>query len=487
MSDPACQYRWPERRRARISAAAHDPLLSERAPSSAGKRLSPRRRSATSLLVAFTSCSVVLAACGDAEPSLSDTERAPDSTIPTDSTMSTEISSTPSESTTTISPSASTGSTTTTVAATPVSTVPSPAAEGGACPDGVLPAVGAVELDTGDVRWVVCSPTETYRSMIGATDDVVLVRESHQLGGHVIALDPDDGTELWRWQSPAAQRPPGSFTGSGTVVLLTGDHDDAELIGVDTLTGAERWRVPEHLTVLGSTDDVVAVERFSDAMGSEPIRGIDRETGTALWVADVAKLDTSGVYGAVGTSAIFRQLLIVPTGSTGSAVEAGTDLGATAIDLETGTVEWTSSDLGTPLGAGELVIGGGPLQGPEAMLHGVDPLTGRGAWSARGRTAYGGYIAVGDGVVVANGDVGLVAYEETTGIETWRAVDGFDPHAVADGKVVSLWEAALEARSTADGVVVWHLTEPFGSPFMNNLTTNSSTVFVAVNSLPWTD
>jgi outer membrane protein assembly factor BamB len=302
-----------------------------------------------------------------------------------------------------------------------------------------------------------------------------------------MALDPDDGKELWRFQSPAAQRSPGSVTGSGVVVLLTGDQDDAELVGVDALTGVERWRVPERLTVLGSTDDVVAVERFSDLAGSEPVRGIDRETGDELWVSDVGKNDMSGQYGAVGTSAVWHELLIVPGGTAGQAVEYGTDGVASAINLDTGAVEWTSADLGTPLAADTMVIGGGPLDGLNATIHGVDPLTGRGAWSAPGRTAYGGYIAAGDGIVVADGDMGLVAYDQATGTEKWHAADGFDPHGIANGKVISLWEAALEARSIADGAVAWQFIAPFGSPFMDNLTTNSTAVFVAINSLPWTD
>lgn len=314
--------------------------------------------------------------------------------------------------------------------------------------------------------------------MIGATDEVVLVREMLDFDGHVIALDPDDGTELWRVQSPPAQRPAGPVSGSGVVVVSTGDPEDAELVGVDAVTGVERWRAPERLTVLGSTGDVVAVERFSDGAGVEPVRGIDRETGTELWVADVAEFDMSGQYGGVVPSAIWGESLIVATETT-----------ATALDLSSGAVLWTTTALGTPLGADVVVVGGQPLDGPGASITAVDPATGEGAWVVPGRPAYGGYVAVGEGIVVVSDPegTGLIAYEQATGAERWRDDSSLHAHAVAGDRVVSLWEGGLDARSVTDGSLQWQLTVPFGSPYMNNVTANSSAAFAAINSLPWTD
>jgi hypothetical protein len=53
--------------------------------------------------------------------------------------------------------------------------------------------------------------------------------------------------------------------------------------------------------------------------------------------------------------------------------------------------------------------------------------------------------------------------------------------------VVSLWEVGIDARSAADGSILWQVSEPFGSPFNNNLVAGGDAVFVAVNSLPWGD
>jgi outer membrane protein assembly factor BamB len=318
-----------------------------------------------------------------------------------------------------------------------------------------------------------------YRSVVGATDAVVVVMEADQGAGEVFALDPDDGTELWRWEAPSVRRPPGSLTGSGVVVLLTGDREHAELVGVDALTGAERWRVAEPLEVLGSSEQVVAVERMSDVMGSEPIRGLDRATGIELWVSDVRQLDTSGVYGALESTAVWQDTLVVQTDRT-----------ATAVGLGTGTVRWSSTDVGTPIGADVAVIGAGPIDGPDATITATDPTTGEGIWTAPGRLAYGGYAAIGDGVVVVTDrdtGAGLVAYEQESGVERWRSDGHLQAHTVVGGTVVSLWEAGLDARATGDGTLLWQVSEPFGSPFMNNLAANTSTVFVAINSLPWND
>ena len=64
---------------------------------------------------------------------------------------------------------------------------------------------------------------------------------------------------------------------------------------------------------------------------------------------------------------------------------------------------------------------------------------------------------------------------------------GTQPYAVVDGRVFSLWERQLDARSADDGTVLWEQTEPFGSPLMRDLAATSSAVFVAVNSLPFRD
>src|SRR3712207_2307873 len=76
--------------------------------------------------------------------------------------------------------------------------------------DAGYPAAGALRIADGAVAWSVRSPDEAYRTVIGASEDVVLIEESVPSGwdapleesGSVsrstIALDAADGSERWR-------------------------------------------------------------------------------------------------------------------------------------------------------------------------------------------------------------------------------------------------------------------------------------------------
>src|SRR5687768_2327981 len=58
-----------------------------------------------------------------------------------------------------------------------------------ACPSAEYPAAGALSIADGAVAWFVCSPDEVYRTVVGASDDVVLVEESGPTGRRTIAFD----------------------------------------------------------------------------------------------------------------------------------------------------------------------------------------------------------------------------------------------------------------------------------------------------------
>src|SRR5215211_1109083 len=47
-----------------------------------------------------------------------------------------------------------------------------------ACPRAEYPAAGAMSIIDGAVEWFACSPDEAYRTVIGVSDDVVLIEES---------------------------------------------------------------------------------------------------------------------------------------------------------------------------------------------------------------------------------------------------------------------------------------------------------------------
>ena len=358
------------------------------------------------------------------------------------------------------------------------------------CPSGEYPAFGAFDIASGALEWSTCSPEETYRAVVGASDDVVLVEESGDRGGAVtIALDVDDGSELWRMSTTdGLGRPPGPIASGGVAVLLTDVVGTPFVVGVDIDTGVERWQIDPGVSVIGQTEGIVVVSgapgRYSSAPPTGPpggLRGIDRATGEQRWVNDaVVFSDESGVGVARGAAAVIDTTIVVPTGRT-----------STAVDITTGVVLWSAPQLNHPVASDGVIVGIEPTLSAERGIRAIDATTGEDLWSAPGRESYGDLLAIGDGVIIVTvGDAGeRVAYDLTTGAQRWRAPSTSfgEPQLVSGASLVTLWDGGLGAFSTQDGSQIWGLTEPLRSPLMSSVGINDSTVFVAVNSLPWSD
>jgi outer membrane protein assembly factor BamB len=358
------------------------------------------------------------------------------------------------------------------------------------CATGEFPSFGAFDLASGALQWSKCSPEETYRLVIGASDDVALVLESSDSGnGATVALDARDGTERWRLSSVFGLGvAPGPIDGQGIAVLETDLEGTPFVIGVDIATGVERWRIEPRESVIGHTDTMVVVAgalgSFSDAAAGPPsgLRGIDRATGEQRWASDIVLSDASGSGVARGAAALVGSTIAVPTGST-----------LTGVDITTGAVLWTAPQLDHPEAADGVIVGSehSQLPTPDGTLRAVDPTTGDTLWSAAGRPSYGDLLAVGDGVVVVLGGLGaeLVAYDLVSGNERWRVPRSSpgEPQFVSGSSLVVLWDGDLGVLSTADGSRTWGATQPLRSPLMSSVGSNGSTVFVAVNSLPFND
>jgi outer membrane protein assembly factor BamB len=158
--------------------------------------------------------------------------------------------------------------------------------------------------------------------------------------------------------------------------------------------------------------------------------------------------------------------------------------------MRTGAMLWEAPELD------HLAAAGGTIVGRRVEIEAIDAASGQELWSAPGRPSYGGFLAVGDGVIAVldlvgpdSGAPGLVAYELSSGIERWRATPtpAAEPQMIDGTSLVLLWEGELAVLSTTDGATVWSATEPFGSPLMNSVGSNGDSVFVAINSLPWAD
>ena len=362
-----------------------------------------------------------------------------------------------------------------------------------ACPSAEYPAAGALNITDGTVEWLVCSPDEASRTVIGASDDVVLIEENGSAGLRTIAFDAADGSERWSHRTADTPIPPGPFDGKGIVVLATDDRGALALVGVDAVTGQEKWRVESSEAPLAHSATVAVVWNVADPGAGQQLRGIglrgiDRVTGDELWVSDTPLSDESGVCCKNSPAAVLGDVLAVPTGAT-----------VTAIDMRTGATLWKAPQLDHPTAADGLFVGtretsgtpgtNGPPPAPPAITA-IDAASGQERWTAPGRPSYGGAFAVGDGVIVVeSGGPDLIAYKLSSGDERWRATRTvhIEPQLINGKSLVMLWEGELSVLSATDGATIWSATQPFGSPLMNNLGSNGASVFVAINSVPWTD
>jgi outer membrane protein assembly factor BamB len=344
-----------------------------------------------------------------------------------------------------------------------------------ACPNAEYPAAGALGIADGAVEWFACSPDEAYRTVIGASDEVVLVEERGPTGRHTIAFAAADGSERWRRSTANTPTPPGPFDGQGIVVLAADD-----LVGADAVTGEEKWRVASSDAPLAHGATVAVVWQAVEPGLSSRFRGIERATGDELWVSDTPLSDQSGIFVARSPAAVLGEVVVVPTGAT-----------ITAIDMRTGAVLWQAPRLDHLAAADGVVVGIRGANGPAPSLAAIDAASGQQLWTAPGRPSYGGLLAAGDGViaVLSPGGAGLVAYELASGDVRWLAVQTayVEPQLISETSLVALWEGELAVVSTADGATIWSAREPFRSPLMNSVGSNGDSVFVAINSLPWRD
>jgi outer membrane protein assembly factor BamB len=358
------------------------------------------------------------------------------------------------------------------------------------CPDDEFPAVGAMSITDGAVEWLVCSPEEAYRDVIGANSDIVLVEESGPIEAdgsrtqHTIAFSAADGSELWRIPTGDVFIPAGPIDGQGIVVLA--NPAEGVLAGVDIVTGKEQWRVESSDGVLANSQSVAVVWDTTSQGSPSGFRGIDRTTGEELWVSAAQLSDQSGNFVGRSPAAVLDQIMAIPTGSTVS-----------AIDMRTGATLWEASRLDDPVAAEGAIVGTHGSNAPPSQLTvtAIDAASGDELWTAPGSPSYGDLLAVGDGVVVVmdageNRGLDLIAYELTSGNERWRVTQTShlaQPQMIDGTSVVLLWGGELKVMSTTDGATIWAVTEPFGTEWMSNVGSNGESVFVAINSLPFTD
>lgn len=338
------------------------------------------------------------------------------------------------------------------------------------CGAGEQPLVTAFERETGGIRWVTCTAETGHRWLAGATDELVYVTvtpESPTDGSpatgsaELVALDTATGAERWRADlgSPHVRIPNGPFPGgSGVAVVVTmgGAAVNATILGLDATTGAEMWSTPGPNVGYAADGDVVVAARGPAAY--------DRATGAPRWTASVT--DTDLLY---ADPVIADDLVVV-----------GTNRGAVAFALDSGAERWRSTQVrGVPAGAGDGVL---VYSGQDDPTTGLDLDTGEVLWTRPGHSTYDDVAAIGNGAFYAletgDGAVGgATAYELRTGEVRWQNREVAWPFA-ADDTSVLIVDPDLAVLSGDDGTLVWRT--PASTTYrIVSAAMNGDTVFAA--------
>ena len=395
----------------------------------------------------------------------------------------------------------------TATAATAATATPESAVVPTVCANGESVAAGAFEIGTGAMRWAHCASAEAWRTALGATDDALYVKSATKDGTNTLtALHATTGTELWSrpigWANAYVPDAAGPIAESGIVVTVVDDGNGGELVGLDALTGSERWRTtlpaesiqvgnvdPTAGTVTGGTpgstfESVLLPLAVTDTMvvlsgysGFGGLRGYDRATGVELWTNALSVQDDSGVGTGRSPAAVEGETVMIP--AYGNLV---------AIDARTGTELWQAPGVNHPSTADGYGVG----YSSGDVVSTFEVGTGTVVWTKPGQPSYGDFLAIGGGVVaVLDPERQVVAYDLASGEVRWRRshedpIAGEPQTATANG-VFLLWEGELAVLSPTDGSTVWAAHAPLGSSLMNSLATNSDKLFVALNTLAWGD
>lgn len=168
------------------------------------------------------------------------------------------------------------------------------------CP-GTVPGLFAVE-PSGALRWSRCADGNRQLTVVTVVNGVLYVVEQSRDEPTLVAIDIDDGTEMWRFAFSLLNDGVGyhaveafdksSFDAGGVIVLDVLSGAEVEHVALDARTGERRWSVPsgESLVTLNTESLVVTSEYFGgDLAGSGPtgeVVAYDRQTGERRWSAD---------------------------------------------------------------------------------------------------------------------------------------------------------------------------------------------------------
>ncbi len=283
------------------------------------------------------------------------------------------------------------------------------------------------QIDTDGTTFLWSSPRWVDgRIVIGVSSIGVGLPSPHTFRGSVVALDPDDGNELWRFvvAEPPSATGVSVWSSAGVdlerklVFIGTGQsyekpaspHSDA-LLAIDYESGALRWHHqytpddafnffdesgPDH--DIGASPNLFTASNGRDLVGVGSKAGIyrafDREDGEMVW--EVRLGEGSALGGIMATSAVDGELVYINSnaGFSGASVTK-------AFRVDDGSQVWEQSLPSPTFGA--LAVANGVVYQPTTggILHALDAKNGDVLWTVDLESDLGGGVSIVDGVLYA--------------------------------------------------------------------------------------
>ncbi len=386
---------------------------------------------------------------------------------------------------------------------TPTVTLPPPLeATPTSCPMGT--AVVAADETTGEVIWSHCAASVSGIEVLAADDKTVLAAEygTAMSGGvTVLALDAATGSERWSTTiapfNESYERDTfyadGNQLGSGVVVFSTLEGNESFMVGIDAVSGRERWRVPAESTFVAAHGEDVAIAATPGAMFETPsdaeqpplhVVAFERATGKVRWREDKTIRDMFAPWGPhIGDNVVvFTQMEPAPEDIPISERRWET----VAIDANSGKKLWSREQgpLTVAMVAGDISIGMGQ-SGPEESdveLEGFDTRTGDRRWTSAISPPP---LTVADptSAVVATGTFteetpsGVVVVDRSSGAPLWQVEGPVEPAGVSGSLVLLSRPGEIVALDAASGAPRWQI--PFAHPFGTELQASSGRLYLS--------
>lgn len=339
---------------------------------------------------------------------------------------------------------------------------------------------------SGALRWSRCDEKWNYELItVAIADGLAYVVERSGDTPTLLALDVDDGSEVWRYAFSSLNDgfaydalyafDTASFAAGGVIVLDVPVDNGSDHVGLDARSGEELWRVTDdggHVVALNTAELVVTSVAFGGDFAGNGHTGsvvaYDRQSGEQRWsAANVPYLDGGGGGARVAGDTMVIQLW-------GDEMPAG----AMGIDLDTGETRWRHDEALWVQSAGDdAVVGvvGGTLTGGELLALAPDDGTelwqkSASSFTATASTEQATATSVAeqatmppwfntmtvDATVVGQVGKVLVGLEPRSGDERWRRETSLDNWSGGAGNVL-LYEmqTGLELIRADDGTVIW--------------------------------